>query len=300
MNFFEGDAPMKKATWTMLVMLAMLMPAICFAEESIETLIIDGQNNHKWADTTPVLKEMMEASGRFTVEVATTPPKGEDMSGFHPDFEKYDLLVMNYTGDRWPEATREDFERFVREGGGLVIYHAADNAFPDWPEYNEMIAIGGWGGRNEKSGPYLYWEDGEIVRDPSPGRGGGHGAQKPIQITVRESDHPIMKGLPPVFMHSADELYAFLRGPAKNVEVLATAYSDPENRGSGHHEPIFMTIRYGEGRVFHTVLGHWVTQIKSVAFITTFLRGSEWAATGEVTLPVPEDFPGPDASSVRE
>lgn len=291
---------MKKATYMMSAILAMLFPVICFGQTPIKTLIIDGQNNHKWADTTPVLEDMMEETGLFTVDVATSPAKGEDMSGFQPEFDKYDLLVMNYTGDAWPEETRDEFEEFVREGGGLVIYHAADNAFPDWTEYNEMIAIGGWGGRNEKSGPYLYWEDGKVVRDPSPGRGGGHGAQKPIQITVRKSEHPIMKDLPPVFMHSADELYAFLRGPAKNVEVLATAYSDPDNRGSGHHEPMFMTIRYGKGRVFHTVLGHWVPQLKSVAFITTFLRGSEWAATGEVTISVPEDFPGPEEPSVRE
>jgi type 1 glutamine amidotransferase len=162
-----------------------------------------------------------------------------------------------------------------------------------------MIAIGGWGGRNEKSGPYLVWRDGQVVRDPKPGRGGGHGPQHKFPIVVRDPDHPITKGLPPVFMHYSDELYSWLRGPAKNVEVLATAYSDKEKRGSGEHEPMLMTISYGDGRVFHTALGHAGEQCRSVAFIATFQRGTEWAATGKVTQKVPDDFPGPDEPVLR-
>jgi type 1 glutamine amidotransferase len=265
-----------------------------------KALIVDGQNNHNWQETTPVLQSLLEETGLFSVDVATSPAKGQDMSGFQPKFADYDVVVSNYTGDEWPEATKKALVQYVSGGGGLVIYHAANNAFPNWSEYNEMIAIGGWGGRNEKSGPYLYWKDGEIVRDKKPGRGGGHGPQHPFQIVVREPDHPITRGLPEVFMHSADELYSWLRGPAKNVAVLATAYSDPEKKGSGEHEPMLMTISYGQGRVFHTALGHAGQQCRSVAFITTFLRGTEWAATGKVTLPVPDDFPGPDAPSVRE
>ena len=163
-----------------------------------------------------------------------------------------------------------------------------------------MIAIGGWGGRNEKSGPYLRWRDGQVVRDDTPGKGGGHGPQHEFQITVREPNHPITKGLPPVFMHNADELYSWLRGPAKNVTVLATAFSATEKNGSGEHEPMLMTIDYGKGRVFHTAIGHAAIQCASVAFITTFQRGTEWAATGKVTIPVPDDFPGPDAPAVRD
>ena len=119
-------------------------------------------------------------------------------------------------------------------------------------------------------------------------------------IVVREPDHPVTKGLPKVFMHSPDELYSWLRGPAKNVTVLATAYSDPEKRGSGEHEPMLMDIRYGKGRVFHTAIGHAGEQLASVAFIVTFLRGAEWAATGKVTIPVPKDFPTAEKSSSRE
>lgn len=291
---------MRKMQILLAMALVLVLAAGATAAEPIKALIIDGQNNHKWADTTPVLKKMMEDSGVFTTDVATSPAKGEDMSGFKPDFAKYDVLVMNYTGDEWPEETKAAFEKFVADGGGLVIYHAANNAFAGWKEYNEMTAVGGWGGRNEKSGPYLYWKDGETVRDMTPGRGGSHGPQKPFQIVVREKDHPITKGLPEKYMHPADELYSELRGPAKNVTILATAWADPANRGTGRHEPMLMVIDYGKGRVFHTALGHHVAQINAVNFITSFLRGCEWAATGDTTsFPVPEDFPTADEPSVR-
>jgi len=155
-----------------------------------------------------------------------------------------------------------------------------------------MTGIGGWSGRNEKSGPYLYLDDkGEVVRDKSKGRGGAHGPQHEFEIVVREKEHPIMKGLPPTFMHGPDELYDRLRGPAKNVTILASAFSSKEQKGTGRHEPALMAVTYREGRVFHSVLGHHVKQIKEGSFVTTFQRGTEWAATGKVTIPVPEDFP---------
>lgn len=271
--------------------------------EKIKTLIIDGQNNHNWAGTTPVLKDMLEKSGRFSVEVATCTQ--EETKTFKPDFDKYDLLVMNFNNDRadgrWSEETEKAFEKFVADGGGLVIYHAADNSFPQWKEYNEMCAIGGWGGRNEKSGPYLYMdEDGKVVRNEEAGAGGHHGPQWEFPIDVRAAEHPVMKGLPKRFRHCGDELYDFMRGPAKNVTILATGFADKEKGGSGRHEPLLLAIDFGKGRVFHTCLGHDAKQCKSVSFIVTFTRGAEWAATGKVTLPVPEDMPGEDKPAFRD
>jgi len=283
---------------TTLVFWALMAAAVGAAP--LKALIVDGQNNHNWKETTPHLKKLLEETGLFTVEVATTPPRGQDMSGFQPDFAAYDVVVSNYTGDSWPEETNRAFEKYIADGGGMVVFHAASNAFPNWKEFNEIIGVGGWGGRNEKDGPFLYWKDGKIVRDMSPGRGGTHGPQHPFQLVVREPNHPITEGLPEKFMHSADELYSQLRGPAKNLTVLATAYAAPEKRGTGRHEPILMTITYGKGRIFHTTLGHAGVQCRSVAFIATYQRGTEWAATGKVTQKVPDDFPGPDQPSVRE
>ena len=182
----------------------------------------------------------------------------------------------------------------------MVIYHFACAAFPKWKEYNEIAGLGGWGGRNETAGPYVRWRDGKIVRDNSPGRGGGHGPSQPFQLVIREPDHPITKGLPEKFMHVSDELYGWLRGPAKNLTVLATAFAPKSKGGADEHEPLLFTVKYGKGRSFFVGLGHTAEELKSVAFIVPYQRGAEWAATGKVTQKVPDDFPAPEKASVRE
>ncbi len=266
--------------------------ALTESNQKLRVLIIDGQNNHDWEVTTPILKNILESSGRFTVDVATSPPAGSDMRKFRPKFADYDVVVSNYNGDRWSPATEKAFESYVKNGGGFVSVHAANNAFPEWPEYNRMIGLGGWYGRTEKHGPYVYLDDGgKVVRDTSAGAGGHHGPQHEFQIRARDAEHPIMRGLPPLWMHTKDELYDQLRGPAEDLHILATAYSSPRYEGTSRHEPMLMTLRYGNGRVFHTVLGHADYSMKCVGFVTTLQRGTEWAATGKVTIPVPKDFP---------
>ena len=118
-------------------------------------------------------------------------------------------------------------------------------------------------------------------------------------MTVREPNHPITRGLPAVWMHQGDELYARLRGPGRNMTVLATAFSDPANAGSGRDEPQLMVLDYGKGRVFHTTFGHDIAALSSVDFVVTLQRGTEWAATGRVTQRVPAQFPTADTVSYR-
>jgi len=266
-----------------------------------KALVIDGQNNHDWRATTPVLKKILEENGLFQVDVATAPPHGADMSSFRPKFADYDVVVSNYNGDPWGPEANADFERYVRAGGGVVIYHAADNAFPDWKDYSEMIAVGGWAARSTgKNGVMVRWRDGNAVTDSTPKSCGNHGARLPFLVTIRDREHPITKGLPAAWIHAADELYDSLCGPAQNLTVLGTAHSEPQNHGTGEEEPMLMTIRYGKGRIFHTTLGHDVAAMQCAGFITTLTRGAEWAATGAVTQPVPKDFPTAEAASIRK
>ncbi len=138
------------------------------------------------------------------------------------------------------------------------------------------------------------------VRNTDKGPGGHHGAQHPFTVIVRDAEHPITKGMPAQWLHANDELYDFLRGPADNMTVLATAFATKDKGGSGRHEPMLFTVTYGQGRIFHTPMGHADYSQECVGFIAAFQRGTEWAATGQVTLPLPTDFPSADKVSQRK
>jgi uncharacterized protein len=269
------------------------------AAEKLKVLIVDGQNNHQWQITTPVLVNALERSGAFTVAVSTSPAKDapkQAWDAWRPKFSDFAVVVSNYNGADWPEAVQQDFESYVRNGGGFVSVHAANNSFPAWKAYNDMIGVGGWGGRNEKSGPWLYVKDGKLFRDTSAGNGGAHGPQHAFVVEIQNLNHPITRGLPAKWLHSTDELYSRLRGPAENVEILSASLSDL----TGQMEPNMMVLTYGKGRVFHTTLGHADYSMLERGFYTILQRGTEWAATGDVKAcaVVPADFNTADKISV--
>lgn len=316
------------------------------APTKLKALILDGQNNHYvWPKTTMMMKDYLEETQLFEVDihrmdsvwlgikynetrpepytsyiekypldstkygVSDQPIKTSD---FTLDFTQYDVVISNLGAESplWPEATRANFENYIANGGGLVIVHAANNAWGEWNEFNKMIALGAWGGRDEQSGPYVYYnEAGELVHDDTEGVCGSHGPEYEFPLTTRAPEHPIMKGLPATWMHTQDELYERMRGPFENATILATAFADvernappwnPKVKGLGQNVPMLMAIDYGKGRIFHTTLGHFDYSMECVGFITTFQRGSEWAATGKVTQDVPSDFPTEKGISARK
>ena len=287
-----------KKQYLLLIVVAGLLTffSACKNEAVYKTLIITGQNNHNWKASSPVLKQILDETGMFTAEIMITPEKGGDMKTFNPDFSKYKLVVLDYNGDSWSDKANAAFLEYVKNGGGIVVYHAADNSFPAWKEYNEMIGLGGWGNRTEKDGPYVYYKRNELVIDTAAGIGGSHGKRREFLVRTRVTDHPITKGLPVRWLHGNDELYSQLRGPAKNMEILATAFADTAaGGGTMRDEPMLMVISYEKGRIFHTAMGHadegGGPAMQCAGFITTLQRGAEWAVTGNVTQPVPSDFP---------
>ncbi|NLX99578.1 MAG: ThuA domain-containing protein [Rhodopirellula sp.] len=263
-------------------------------------LIVDGMNNHDWPRATGILREILEGSGRFTVEVSSSPPADAPKSKWdqwRPDFAKYDVVLSNFNGGHkpdglhWPRAVEKALEDYVGGGGGLVIYHSANNSFPNWKAYNEMIGLG-W--RDKNFGPSLIVsKDEKVVEIPKgEGRNPGHAPEHDFQVTVLNPNHPITKGLPKTWMHPHEQLTHGQHGPAKNLTVLTYAYS----KDSGDNEVMDWAVPYDKGRIYVTMLGHlWKngpdSAMRCVGFQTMLIRGCEWAATGKVTYPVPKDFP---------
>jgi putative heme-binding domain-containing protein len=260
----------------------------------IRVLVVDGQSNHDWRATTAQVRAILGRSDRYVVSVATTPPEGtpaEKWSAFHPEFSKCDVVLLNYYGADWPVAVLDQLEAFVDRGGGLVAFHAGGSSFEDHASYNRMIGLA-WGKKTRGIG-LAFDTNGKAVRtEAGQGSDSGHGERSAFDIETRDSSHPIMRGLPAVWTHEIEELYYSLRGPAEEIDVLATALSPITKL----HEPMVWTVRFGKGRVFVTALGHDVGAMSGVGFQTLLTRGCEWAATGGVTSAVPAMFPGKQPS----
>ena len=102
----------------------------------------------------------------YTFHLSAKKSPKQEWESWNPRFKKFDVTLSNYNGEMWPDSVQKNLVDYVGGGGAFVVVHAADNAFSGWKEYNEMIGLGGWGGRSEKSGPYLYFDEkGKLIRD---------------------------------------------------------------------------------------------------------------------------------------
>lgn len=283
--------------------------------KKIDVLILQLFDSHDIKLQANVYEQVLNATGSYDIEVIIAS-KGQTWNDLDIDFTDYQLIVSSYLGQNMPPKIKTQFEEYITNGGNLVILHQGVLSEESWGTFHEMIGLG-WYKAN--AGKHIYWDDEQKkwIRTPEyHGVGPGHGKQYEFVINVRNEDHPIMRGMPISWMHGMDEFYHGLRGPAKNIELLASAFSEKHTWGSGDHEPIAWTESYGKGRIFVTMLGHaflaekWdvvegvdhyankTKAVHCVGFQTLFARGAEWAATGKVTIAIPKDFPTPKSSVV--
>ena len=238
-------------------------PQLTTGDESL-VLLITGANNHHWEFTSRILAEALEASGKF--RVVTTESPDEYLA--NEDLGRFDAFVLDYNGPRWGEPAETRFVDAVRGGTGVVVVHAANNAFPGWTEYEQIVGH--------------LWREGT-----------GHGRLHPFDVELIDRDHPITQGMRDIEAH-LDELYHDLVNvQGTSHRVLAVAHSSKESGGTGEREPMIMVGQFGAGRVFHTALGHvWRGNklsretVRDARFQDLVQRGTEWAATGAVTSQV--------------
>lgn len=275
------------------------------AEAPVRVLIVDGYSNHDWKLTTALIRGILEPTGLFSVTVSTAPAI-KDAPGWdtwRPRFADYDVVIQTCNdlngGPPWPRAVQADFEDFVRAGGGVYVWHAGNNAFADWPAYNEMIGLG-W--RKKDFGVALSIGANEQIEviPAGEGRDTGHGNRLDT-VVHRLGDHPIHAGLPRAWLTPDIEVYYFARGPARNLTVLSFGF-DPVTKLNW---PLEWIVTYGQGRVYTSTFGHvWKgdtqpARMRCAGVQTIVVRALQWLARREVTFPVPADFPTADKISVR-
>jgi hypothetical protein len=274
----------------------------------INVLIIDGINNHDWVRTTALARGMLENSGLFSIHVSTTPPAGapqEEWDGWRPVFSDYDAVFVNYnsgssgntTANAWPDEVNASFEVYMQGGGGMVVSQGGQLAFSDWEEYNRMLGLG-W--RNDSTGFHVFINDSGEVETVPAGTIPHSYARDTALIHTYNGTHPITNGIPDTWLHAAESIDFGLSGPAENMTVLSYTF----NPNSGRNEPIDWVVDYGKGRVYNIDLGDIVVtgsdeSMRCAGFQTLFICGTEWAATGQVTYPVPDDFPTETEVSLR-
>ena len=288
-------------------LLAALLSSAHAADAKIRVLIVDGFSNHDWRQTTSLLRGLLDPSGLFAVAVSTTPQStnAADWAAWRPPFSDCDVVIQTCNdishGPSWPEPVKKEFADFVRHGGGVYIFHSAENAFLGWKEYEQMVGLC-W--RKADYGTAIRVNaDGSLVRIP-PGEGGntGHGQRGDVLVT-RRGDDVIHAGFPRAWLSPDLEVYFYARGPAENVNVLA--YARDSKPGQGLLWPVEWTTTYGRGRAYVSTYGHiWkgVTNppaLRCAAVQTIIPRVLQWLAKRPVTVPVPADFPGTKTVSLR-
>jgi uncharacterized protein len=282
-------------------------PQDAAAPPKIKALIVDGFSNHDWRKTTAFIDTTLTAAGLFEVAVTTSPgePNVPAWDDWRPSFSDYDVVILNANNIQqkelqWPRAVEQSLETYVRNGGGLLIFHSANNAFAHWAEYDRMIGLG-WRGRDHGVAIQLD-ADGTIHRIPAgEGEKTSHGPRQDT-LAIQLTDHPITNGTPQRWMTPDVEVYTYARGPAEELTVLTYGL----HIAADSYWPLEWVVNYGQGRVYNSSFGHiWKTdegipdRVRCVGFQTSLIRAAEWLATGTVSYPVPEDFPTADTIRLR-
>jgi len=248
----------KKTAIIQCALVALLVTAA--GAEPIRMLIITGKNNHNWKASTASLKKTYEASGRFKVDVTEKPAELDAAA-----LAKYDVLLNNWSGfpktkgHLWGVDTEKAVEDFVAGGKGFVSFHAGSSSCHDWDGFQKIVGA--------------TW-----------GRGTGHGRYHEFKVEIADSGHPITKGMKD-FM-TTDELWhrmAVLQ-PTPGRKVLCQALAAKNKGGTGKKEPVAICTQFGKGRGFYTALGHDAKALETPGCKLLMLRGTEWAATGKVTI----------------
>lgn len=213
----------------------------------VNVLILTGNDypGHEWRKTAPVIKKILEEDPRISAKIFEEPNKLGSL-----DLSVYDTIILHFMNWETPSpgtAARENLQKFVKNGKGLMLIHFACGAWQDWDEFKKIA------GR---------------VYDP---RLRPHDPRGKFTVRIIDKEHPITRGMKD--FETDDELYTCLNGDTP-IHIIAVARSKVDQKDY----PMGFTLNYGKGRIFHTVLGHDVRAVTNSAVPELFRRGCLWTA----------------------
>ena len=295
---------------TVIILLLLVSNGVLLnAQEKVSVLIIDGFSNHNWQLNTSYLTKILEASGKFKVDVSTCPIKKNnetEWNNWKPDFQHYPVVIQtcNNLGkediSNWPDTIKKSFEDYVSNGGGVYIYHGATNAFKNWEVYNKMIGLA-W--RNKDFGKSIIIDENEnaVWIPKGEGERTNHGPRSNVLVT-RMNNHPIHKGMPKSWLTADNEVYRYARTITDSIQVISYA------RGSKNefNFPKEWVLKYGKGKIYASTYGHlwkeqiWPPSMRCVAFQETMTRAVLWLSGNKIDAIVSADFPTSNNIALRK
>ena len=160
------------------------------------------------------------------------------------------------TGDNLTPQQKKDLLAFVHDDGkGFVGAHTGDDAFFDWPEFNDMI--GGWFDGH----PWGVFD---------------------APIIMEDRDFPAMKHFPEKFTFR-DEIYQHKDFSRDKIHVIARLdaskldYTKPNIHRQDHDFPVAWSKSYGKGRVFYATFGHAAETWDKPEIQKLYLEAIKWA-----------------------
>jgi type 1 glutamine amidotransferase len=254
---------MIKTPFSILLFIVLLIPVSVISgqlcKSPIQVLLISGKNNHEWQKTSPAFRQILEEMGFFKVDITERPDTLKTSV-----LKNYQVIASNWnafpeTTRQWGEVAEKAIMNFVNKGGGFVLFHSASAAHYDWPEYQKMVGA--------------TW-----------GKNTHHGQIAPFEVKIQNTKHKVTKGMKNFMI--TDELWVEMDQQPGNV-VLCSAFAPSSNKGRDRDEPVLICRKQGKGRCFYLVLGHDVAAMQNLGWKTLMQRGTEWAAKGRVTIPIP-------------
>lgn len=236
-----------KTMTCLLVLILGVSPLV--AADPARILLVTGVDypGHKWRETAPALKRILEADQRLDVRLVEDPHFLDSAT-----LTNYAAVLLHFQNWEVPGpgvAARENLRRFVENGGGLMSVHFACGAWHgEWPEFQNLVGRV-WHGLN---GPQ-------------------HDRRGPFTVKIVDHAHPVTRGLSD--FETDDELYTCLTGTAP-IHLLAHAKSNVDQKD----HPMAFVREYGKGRVFLTTLGHDVKAFTNSAVPQLLRQAGAWTA----------------------